>query len=77
MVTEVRTVVTFGSRVISGGRGTREGSGMLDYVQYLICGGSYRGVYLCKNSSLKIVLYISIYTVYKSHCKISIHNTTA
>ena len=40
MVTELRTVVTLGSRVMSGGGGTREPSGILGNVQYLIWGSS-------------------------------------
>lgn len=46
MVTEVRTVVTFGSRVMSGGEGTREPSGILGNVQYLIWSSSSWEVYV-------------------------------
>ena len=46
MVTEVRIVVTFRSRVISGEGGTREPSGLLGNVQYLIWSSSSWEVYV-------------------------------
>ena len=52
MVTELRTVVTLGSRVISGGGGTREPSGILGNVQYLIWGSSSWEIYVKINKAV-------------------------